>query len=111
LKNLKKTYLGVRVEKVSRDARIVIVFNASIFKEEHGIEQFNNKSLMLKMKKAYTDETYDIPWTVENVTESRIFIQLNFSDPYTISQYSEKDSLLVKFNKGAHILSKQETLE
>jgi hypothetical protein len=63
------------------------------------------------MKKAYSDLTYDIPWTVENVTERRITINLNFSDPYTISQYSEKDSLLVRFNKGAHILAKQENFE
>ena len=37
------------------------------------------------MKKAYTDDTYDIPWKVENVTERRVQIQLNFSDPFTIS--------------------------
>ena len=56
------------------------------------------------MKKAYTDDTYYIPWKVENVTERRIEISLNFSDPFTISQYSEKDSLIVRFIKGAHIV-------
>jgi len=63
------------------------------------------------MKKAYTDQTYDIPWTVENITERRIYIKLNFSDPFTISQYSEKDSLLLRFTKGAHILAKQNDFE
>jgi hypothetical protein len=63
------------------------------------------------MKKAYTDETYDIQWKVENVTERRIEISLNFSDPFTISQYSEKDSLIVKFIKGAHIVRNDDQLE
>ena len=38
LKNQKKQYLGVRVERVSRDAKIVLVFNVSLFNEEMGIE-------------------------------------------------------------------------
>jgi hypothetical protein len=62
------------------------------------------------MKKAYTDDTYDIPWKVVNVTERRIEISLNFSDPFTISQYSEKDSLIVKFIKGAHIVGNEEQI-
>ncbi len=63
------------------------------------------------MKKAYTDLTYDVPWIVKNITQNKIVIWLNFSDPQTISQYSEKDNLLVRFEKGAKILTKQETLE
>jgi hypothetical protein len=30
--------VGVRVEQVSRDARITLVFNVSVFNEEQGIE-------------------------------------------------------------------------
>ena len=54
-------YVRVHLEQVSRDARITLVFDVSVFNEEKGIESFNNQSLSLKMKKAYTDDTYDIP--------------------------------------------------
>ncbi len=61
------------------------------------------------MRKAFGNQAdYDIPWTVEKVKEKHIQIQLNFSDPKTISQYSEKDSLIIRFNKGAHLLSEEE---
>lgn len=52
------------------------------------------------MKKAFTDISYDIPWTITNITRNKLYISLNFSSPETISMYSEKDSLIVKFNKG-----------
>jgi hypothetical protein len=67
--------------------------------------------MILKMKKAYKDEAYDLKWRVENITKNKIFIWLNFSDPYTISQYHEKDNLVLRFQKGAHLLTKQLTLD
>ena len=38
LKNQKKKYVGVRVEQVSREARITVVFNVSMFNEEMGVK-------------------------------------------------------------------------
>ena len=38
LKTQKKLYIGVRVEKVSRDARITLGFNVSLFNNEKGID-------------------------------------------------------------------------
>lgn len=63
------------------------------------------------MKKAYTDQTYEIPWTAQNVTNNTVTLWLNFSDPFTISQYSEKDSLIVKFNQGAQVISNQDSVD
>lgn len=103
--NQKVQYVGVRVEKVSKNAVLTIAFNVSVFNELMGTDQFNNKSLTIKMKKAFTDETYDIPWTVVGLSKSKIFIYLDFTDPKTISMYTEKDSLIVKFVKGSHILA------
>lgn len=57
------------------------------------------------MKKAFTDQTYYIPWQVVGIAKNKIFIYLDFTDPETISIFSEKDSLIVKFVKGSQILS------
>ena len=45
------------------------------------------------------------------MTKYTLTLKLNFSDPQTISIYSEKDSLVIKFNKGVHILSSQDAFE
>lgn len=99
--------MGVRVERVSKEAILTIAFNVSVFNELMGTDQFNNKSLLIKMKKAYSDETYDIPWTVVGIERKKILIYLNFTDPKTISRYSEKDSLIVRFIKGSKVLAYQ----
>lgn len=62
-------------------------FNMSMFSNYQGVSQFNNQSLQIQMIKAYSLETYPVSWNVTNVTANAVFIQLNFSDPATVSIY------------------------
>ena len=60
--------------------------------------------MTLQMRKAYSEETYDLPWSVVNVTATTLNVFVNFSDPKIVSIYSEKDSLVVRFIKGSQLV-------
>ena len=82
-------------------------FNISVFNPYLGVDQFNNQSLQLQMQKAYSGVTYPIAWSAVNISANTLIIYLNYSDPATISQYSQKDTLLVSFKQGVPLLASQ----
>ena len=81
-------YVGVAVSQISSIGILQLSFNVSVFNPDLGVSQFNNLSLSIQMQKAYSVQTYHIPWTVVNITANQLYIFLNFSDPATVSMFS-----------------------